>query len=148
MVELNQSKRRMSADLLKVGINRVRFDPEQLDRVDEAVTRADVRRLIHSGVIWVEQRKGISTGRKNLLREKKRLRGRGAGSKKGPKRARMPRKDRWVAQVRVLRGYLKLLKQRGELPPDQLKLLYKKVKGGEIRSMRRMRELIAESRSR
>jgi len=145
---LNRSKRRMAADLLKVGVNRVKFDPEQLDRVDDAVTREDLRRLIHSGVIWAEQAKGTSRGRKNALKEKKRLRGKGAGSKKGRKTARMPRKDRWVAQVRVLRGYLKLLKNRGELPPDQLKLLYMKVKGGEIRSMRRMRELIAESRSR
>ena len=145
---MNQSKRRMAADLLKVGLNRVKFDPEQLDRVDEAVTREDLRRLIHSGVIWAQQTKGISRGRKNLLKEKKRKRGKGAGSKKGAKTARMPRKDKWVTQVRVLRGYLKLLKNRGELPPDQLKLLYKKVKGGEIRSMRRMRELIAESRSR
>jgi large subunit ribosomal protein L19e len=138
----------MAADLLKVGLNRVRFDPEELDRIDEAVTREDLRRLIHSGAIWAEQAKGISKSRKNLLKEKKRLRGKGAGSKKGPKTARMPRKDRWVTQVRALRGYLKLLKKRGELPPDQLKSLYKKVKGGEIRSMRRMRELIAESRSR
>lgn len=145
---MNQSKRRMSADLLKVGLNRVKFDPEQLDRIDEAVTREDLRRLIHSGAIRAVQAKGISSGRKNLRKEKKRLRGSGAGSKKGAKGARMPRKDRWVAQVRVLRGYLKHLKQRGELPPDQLKTLYKKVKGGEIRSMRRMRELIAESRSR
>jgi len=145
---LNRSKRRMAADLLKVGLNRVRFDPEQLDRVDEAVTRDDLRRLIHSGAIWAEPSKGTSRGRMNMLKAKKRLRGRGAGSKKGRKTARTPRKDRWVAQVRVLRAYLKLLKNRGELPPDQLKLLYKKVKGGEIRSMRRMRETIAESRSR
>lgn len=145
---MNPSKRRMSADLLKVGLNRVKFDPEQLDRVEEAVTREDLRRLIHSGVIWAEQTKGISRARKNALKDTKRLRGRGAGSKKGSKTARMPRKDKWVAQVRVLRGYLKLLKNRGELPPDQIKLLYKRVKGGEIRSMRRMRELIAESRSR
>jgi large subunit ribosomal protein L19e len=138
----------MAADLLKVGLNRVKFDPEQMDRVDEAVTREDLRRLIHSGVIWADQARGTSRGRMNILKEKKRLRGKGAGSKKGRKTARMPRKDRWVAQVRVLRGYLKLLKKRGELSPDQLKLLYKRVKGGEIRSMRRMKELIAESRSR
>jgi len=145
---LNRSKRRMSADLLKVGLNRVKFDPEQLDRIEEAVTREDLRRLIHSGAIWAVQAKGISSGRKNLLKAKKRYRGSGAGSKKGAKGARMPRKDRWVAQVRVLRGYLKHLKQRGELPQDQQKALYKKVKGGEIRSMRRLREQIAESRSR
>ena len=145
---MNRSKRRIAADILKVGLNRVRFDPEQLDRLDDAVTRDDVRRLIHSGVIWAEQAKGTSTGRKNLLKDKKKLRGRGPGSKKGAKGARMPRKDKWMFQVRVLRGYLKLLKNRGELPPEQLKLLYKKVKGGEIRSMRRMKELIAESRSR
>jgi large subunit ribosomal protein L19e len=145
---LNQSKRRMSADLLKVGLNRVKFDPEQIDRIEEAVTREDLRRLIHSGAIWAVQAKGISSARKNVLKEKKRYRGSGAGSKKGPKGARMPRKDRWVAQVRVLRGYLKHLKTRGELPQEQQKALYKKVKGGEIRSMRRLKELIAESRSR
>lgn len=148
MGRLNNSKKRVAADILKVGVNRVRFDTEQLDRIEDAVTRDDLRRLIHSGAIWAEQSKGISRGRKDLLKKKKRLRGRGPGSKKGARTTRTPRKERWMAQVRVLRGYLKHLKKRGELPPDQLKLLYKKVKGGEIRSMRRMKELITESRSR
>jgi large subunit ribosomal protein L19e len=145
---VSRSKKRVAAEILKVGVNRVRFDPEDLERIESAVTRQDIRRLIHSGSIWAEQEKGISSGRRKLKAMKKKLRGRGPGTKKGAKTSRMPRKEVWMRQVRVLRRYLRRLKERGELPPEQQRSLYKKVKGGEIRTLRRLKEVIEESRSR
>ncbi|HDD33891.1 MAG TPA: 50S ribosomal protein L19e, partial [Thermofilaceae archaeon] len=38
--------RRLAAEILGVGESRVWIDPEKLERVETAVTREDVRRLI------------------------------------------------------------------------------------------------------
>ncbi len=40
-------QRRIAADLLKCGENRVWIDPERIDDVATAITREDIRRLIH-----------------------------------------------------------------------------------------------------
>ncbi|MCP8315369.1 MAG: 50S ribosomal protein L19e, partial [archaeon] len=53
----------MAAKVLNVGLNRVRIDPENLERIADAITREDIRALIREGVIWAEPVKGISRGR-------------------------------------------------------------------------------------
>ena len=45
------TQRRMAADLLKVGINRIRFNPEILTEIKEAITKSDIRSLIKKKVI-------------------------------------------------------------------------------------------------
>jgi len=141
------SRKAMAAKLLKAGTTRVRFHTDSLDRVSDAVTRDDMRKLIRAGDIWAEQKKGISGGRKKLSKEKRSRRGRGPGSKSGRDSTRTPRKRSWVNQVRHLRGYLKLMKKRGELSPVEFKRFYLKVKGGDVRTLRRLKELIAEAKS-
>ena len=137
-------KKRRAASLLKVGVNRVRFDEESLDRIGDAVTRDDVRRLINAGDIVALPSTGTSGGRRKEARAKRAMRGRGPGSKKGKATARSPRKRQWMRQVRVLRGYLKMLKKRGELQDEQFKQFYVRVKGGEVRTLRRLKELVGE----
>lgn len=44
-------QRRIAAELLKCGENRVWIDPEKVDEVASAITREDIRRLIKEGVI-------------------------------------------------------------------------------------------------
>jgi large subunit ribosomal protein L19e len=140
------SKKAVAAKLLKVGTTRVRFHNDSLDRVSDAVTRDDIRKLIRAGDIWAVQKRGISRGRKKVSKEKRSKRGRGPGSKSGKDTTRTPPKRAWVNQVRHLRGYLKMLKKRGELAPQEFKRFYTKVKGGDVRTLRRLKELIAESR--
>jgi large subunit ribosomal protein L19e len=137
-------KKETAAKLLGVGVTRVRFNPENLDRITDAVTRDDLRKLIRAGDIWAVQSTGISSGRKKLHRKKKAKRGRGPGSKEGKRTTRTPRKSDWVRQVRALRGYLKLLKSRRELNDEQFKRFYLKVKGGDVRTLRRLKEMLQE----
>ncbi len=134
------NKKRLAAQILKVGINRVKIDPERIMDVEDAVTKEDIRRLIKEGAIWAEPVKGTSTVRKKMRKRK----GRGPGSKKGTKGARMGKKERWVKQVWALRRYLKTLKERRAITNETFKILYKKVKGGELRTIRRLKEVIAE----
>ncbi|MEM3185337.1 MAG: 50S ribosomal protein L19e [Conexivisphaerales archaeon] len=138
------SKKRLAASMLKAGISRVRFSDEALDRIADAVTRDDIRKLIRAGDIWVAQSKGISSGRKRKVREKKSFRGRGPGSKEGKATARNPKKRQWLSQVRALRRYIKFLKKKGQLPDEEIKRLYTKVKGGEIKTVRRLKEIVVE----
>ncbi len=46
-----KTQRRIAAKILKVGINRVRFDPEMLTEIKEAITKSDIRSLIKKGAI-------------------------------------------------------------------------------------------------
>ncbi|PSH00979.1 MAG: 50S ribosomal protein L19e, partial [Nanohaloarchaea archaeon SW_7_46_7] len=41
-----KSQKRMASEVMDVGKDRVWIDPEQMDRVDEAITRQDIRNLV------------------------------------------------------------------------------------------------------
>ena len=43
-------QRRLAAQILKVGQNRVWIDPERIDDVDGAITREEIRKLIHEKI--------------------------------------------------------------------------------------------------
>jgi large subunit ribosomal protein L19e len=139
MVDLS-SKRRMAAQVLGVGESRVRIDPEATEQLQDAITRENVRGWISAGLIWVEPAKGNSRGRVRLRHLKKKKRGKGQGSKKGAKGARAGKKRVWVTRVRMLRHILKTMRDRGELTNENFKLLYRQVKGAQIRTRRRLDE--------
>jgi len=42
-----KSQRRLAAQILKVGQNRVWINPERIDDVEAAITREEIRKLIH-----------------------------------------------------------------------------------------------------
>ena len=65
------SQRRIAAQILKIGQNRVWIDPERMDDVDSAITREEVRKLIHEKVIVSLPEKGVSRSRAKVLHEKK-----------------------------------------------------------------------------
>jgi len=133
----------MAAKVLDVGVNRVRIDPENLERIADAITRDDIRALIREGIIWAESVKGISRGRIRRKRALKKKRGRGSGSKKGAIGARLPRKRLWVTKVRAMRSHLKKVREKGDITSDVFDKLYLQIKGGQIRSMRRLKEQIS-----
>ena len=141
MVDLS-SKKRMAAEVLGVGISRVRFHPDRLDDIADAITRASMRSLAKEGVVWVEPVRGVPRGRTRIRHGKRRTRN--AGSKEGAKGARLSRKTRWILRVRPLRRHLKMLKDRGDITNLAFRTLYRQVKGGEVRSLRHLRELVKE----
>jgi large subunit ribosomal protein L19e len=144
MVDLS-SKRRMAAQVLGVGETRVRIDPEATEQLQDAITRESVRGWISAGLIWVEPKKGNSRGRVRARQLRKKKRGKGQGSKKGAKGARVGKKRVWVRRVRMLRRVLKVMKDRGEITNENFKVLYKQVKGAQIRTRRRLDEELAKT---
>ncbi len=132
-------QRRIAADLLKCGENRVWIDPEKIEDVAAAITREDIRRLIHDGVIKKKSLKGQSTYRAKIRAEaRKKGRHRGPGSKKGKKTARMGRKERWMMTIRALRRELRKLKADGKLDEHAYRRLYIRAKGGQFKNKRQL----------
>ena len=134
--------KRLAADILGVGVSRVRISPEAQDRILEAVTREDVKALIDEGLIWAEHKKGVSRGRWREKHVKKKIgRRRGHGSKKGP---RLDEEEAWKNKVRSMRRFLNTLKRRGLIEPATWRMLYRMVKGNYFRDLRHLKTYINE----
>ncbi len=130
-----RNQRRMAANILKCGVNRVWMDPDRVDEIAKAVTRSDVKILINGGALKSIQIQGISSGR-NKFRQKQKDKGRrkGHGKRKGAKYARLPRKERWINTIRPIRLYLKKLKEDKLIDRSIYRKYYNKAKGGEFKS--------------
>jgi large subunit ribosomal protein L19e len=133
-------QRRLAADVLKVGQSRIRIDPDRIDEVAGAVTRADIRKLASGGVISAVQKTGVSRGRgRKLDIQKAKGRRTGPGSRKGAANARTPRKARWMQQIRALRDELRTLREKGAIDATTYRDYYVRAKGGQFRSRAHLR---------
>ena len=131
--------------MLGVGVDRVIFDESYNDLIQDAITRSTIRGLVGFGAIRVAPKKGVSRGRYRT-KSRKLKRGRGAGSTEGTATARNPRKDAWISKVRALRWRLKVAKDRKELTPEAYRRLYKQVKGGQVRGVKHLLDLMKEAK--
>ncbi|MCS7141291.1 MAG: 50S ribosomal protein L19e [Candidatus Nitrosocaldus sp.] len=141
-----RNKRELAARALGVGANRIKFDPNYLEDVEDAITRADMRSLLTARTILIKGIKGTSRARARIRHEKEKMRGKGKGSKEGKKSAREGKKELWVTKVRAYRRYLKVLKDRKEISNKVFWSLYRKVKGGQVRSLAHLRMLVEEEK--
>ncbi len=138
-----RSKRRLAASVLGVGVDRVIFDDEYSDLIQDAITRSTIRGLIGFGAIKAAPEKGVSRGRFRERSEKLK-RGRGSGSTEGSSGARSPRKEAWITKVRALRWRLKVAKDRKEIDNATYKKLYGQVKGGQVRNVKHLLSMMKE----
>ncbi|MFQ5837574.1 MAG: 50S ribosomal protein L19e [Thermoplasmata archaeon] len=130
-----KNQRRMAAEILKCGENRVWIDPNRMEEVEDAITRDDVRAAIQAGTVRKLPVLGQSRGRiRYRAAQKKKGRRRGPGSRKGAEGARSPRKARWMKTIRALRRVLKGLRDDGKLERSAYRKLVLKAKGGMYRS--------------
>jgi large subunit ribosomal protein L19e len=148
MVVNIKKKRELVARILGVGSNRVRFEPDRLEDVGDSITRENIRSLVNSGAIWTVQRKGTSRGRSVDKKSVWKIHGKGPGSKKGKRTARVGKKAVYVVRVRSMRYHLKVLKERKDINNDIYWSLYKKVNGGQVRSLAHLRDLVKEAKVR
>jgi large subunit ribosomal protein L19e len=131
-----KSQRRLAAQVLKIGQNRVWINPEKADDVEAAITRDEVRRLIHEGTIKASPEKGISRGRARVLHEKKKKRRRsGPGSRTGSPHARISKKRVWMGRIRPLRKRLHSLKEKKIIPENAYQKLYRMAGSGRFESV-------------
>jgi large subunit ribosomal protein L19e len=139
------AQKRMAAEILKCGQNRVYFDPLMIEDIKMAITRDDIRNLVEEGIIKKRYKKGISNYRKKVEHKKrKKGRKRGLGKRKGKKTARMPKKKIWMKKIRPIRRELKKLRDRKMITKATYRNLYKKAKGGMFSSVAHLNRHIKE----
>ncbi|MFP9061758.1 50S ribosomal protein L19e [Natrialbaceae archaeon A-chndr2] len=131
-----KAQKRLAADVLDVGKNRIWFDPEAQGEIASAITREEIRELVEDGTIRAKDARGNSRGRARE-RNKKRAYGhkKGPGKRKGKKGARQNEKEQWTSKIRAQRRTLREIRDKGDITPAQYRQLYRKASGGEFRSV-------------
>ena len=146
MTDLTAQKR-LAADVLGVGKNRVRFDPEAQGEIADAITREDVRDLIEDGVIEAEPTQGNSRGRARERNEKRAYGHRsGHGSRKGTSGGRTDESEEWQSRIRAQRRTLRELRDDDEITRSRYRELYDMASGGEFDSVRDLRRYVDDTR--
>ncbi|MCL4452873.1 50S ribosomal protein L19e [Ferroplasma sp.] len=129
------SIREISADELKVGKSRVWIDTNNLDKVLDATSRDDIKKLIGLNVIQKKDKKNHSNQRlKKRINQLSKGRRRGPGSVRGTKYARYPRKRRWITTIRALRNELKTLREKDAIDRTTYRKYYRTIKSGSFTS--------------
>jgi large subunit ribosomal protein L19e len=134
------SQRRIAAAVLKCGVHRVWFDPDQMAEIENAISRDDMRKLVEDGVIKAKPKKGVSRGRARA-RIAKRAYGhrKGVGRRKGAAGARTPSKRVWIQKIRAIRKVLVGLRDDGTLERRHYRILYRRAAGGQYRNVAHMK---------
>ena len=131
-----KTQRRLAAEILKVGENRVWIDPEYLDEVALAITREEIRRYIHEGIIRAKPKLGISRARARYIHaQKKKGRRRGPGTRSGGAKSRVTKKERWMRRIRAIRRRLRELRDRRAISVSVYRKLYGMAGGGAFKSI-------------
>ncbi|MEM3852216.1 MAG: 50S ribosomal protein L19e [Methanomassiliicoccales archaeon] len=137
-------QRRMAASILKCGVNRVWINPNRLQDVADAITRADIRTAILSGSIAKLPAKGNSRGRiRGRLKQKEKGRRTGHGSRKGTLNTRYPAKLRWIKTIRAVREELRKYRDEGKIDKHVYRRYYMLSKGGMFKGRRNLEEHLA-----
>ncbi len=122
-----QTVRRLAADILHVGENKIRIVPEMIGEAMGALTREDVRNLIKKGAV----KKLPNQGRASTFKRDRRSAGRTRG-------ARVTEKEMWMQKVRAQRKFLGVLVSEKALPKEQKRSIYYKIKSGIFKNKRAM----------
>ncbi len=139
------NQRRMAAEVMDIGVNRVWLDPEASKDIAAALTREDIRKLIEEGKVSKNPIKGVSRGRARKLHEARAYGHRkGHGSRSGAKGARRPKKEMWMKKIRALRSMLRELRDNKTIDASTYRKLYVKAKGGEYRSRAHLKSHIEQ----
>jgi large subunit ribosomal protein L19e len=131
-----KSQRRLASQILKIGQNRVWINPEHMSDVEGAITREEVRKLIHEKVIVSLPEKGVSRSRAKIIREKKRKgRRSGPGSITGASYAKVTKKEAWMIRIRSLRRKLRELKANRTITEETYSQYYRMAGSGRFQSI-------------
>lgn len=125
-------QRRLSAEILKVGQTKIWMDSEHSEDIKNAITRADVRKMISHGYIKAKKEK---LKKPAPVSQKKR----GIGKRKGSKRSKVSKKRLWINTIRPLRSMLKQLRDEEKIDVRSYRKLYLLAKGGVFRNRTHLR---------
>jgi large subunit ribosomal protein L19e len=137
------NQRRLASQIMKVGRNRIWIDPQRIEDVESAITRQEVRKLVHEKVIASIPIQGVSRGRaKAVQSQKRRGRRKGPGSKGGSPRATITKKEAWMTKIRALRRKLREFKESRVITEAHYRKLYMIAGSGRFASIADMQRYI------
>ncbi|HSB47077.1 MAG TPA: 50S ribosomal protein L19e [Candidatus Bilamarchaeum sp.] len=130
-----QTVRRLAADIMRVGENKVKISPDGIKEAEGALTRSDVKGLIEKGIVTRLKPQGrASTGR---------LGRRGHGKRKGHP---LDQKDVWMAKIRSQRRFLSMIVSDKALKEGSKRGIYSKLKSGIFRNKKAMLVYLKENK--
>lgn len=139
------NQKRLAAQILKCSKKRIRFDPDRLSDIKEAITKIDIKGLIKDKAIRKIAARGVSRGRaRKRLVQRRKGKQRGEGSRKGSRGARIPKKKEWMNKIRAQRELLRKLKEKKIIDDKLYREFYLKSKGGFFRSRRHIKLYLEE----
>jgi large subunit ribosomal protein L19e len=129
--------RRIASEVLGVGESKVKFRVDSIKKIQDALTREDIRSLIKEGVIYKIEKRGVSRvrGMAKQGQTKKGRRG-GMGSRRGTPSARLDEKVAWIAKVRAQRRFLASLVEGKQIAPESVRKIYLMIKGNAFKSVK------------
>ena len=130
--------KRLAADILNVGVNRIRIKQDEYARAMEALTREDVRGLIDDGAVYSIRYVGP--------RSKPPRKHKGPGKRRGKKFSRKGEKEGWMERIRAQRKYLTELIKSEEVPAEYKRKVYLKIKGGSFRGKKALLTYLKENK--
>ncbi|MBU2523543.1 MAG: 50S ribosomal protein L19e [Nanoarchaeota archaeon] len=125
------AQKRMAADILDVGENRVCFDSLRLDEIKQAITKQDIRDLIKDRAI--RKRPGVAKVKKE---RRKRT---GAGRRKFKVKTR---KRDYINKIRKIRTYVRDQMNAKSLDKALGDAVRKYAKAGQFKNLRQAKEYI------
>ena len=128
-----ESRKQLASKVLRVGKNKVLFNPEHLEEIKEAITKQDIRDLFAEGIISVRE----TRGRRKIVRRTTR---RGPGSIKLVVR---DRKGDYMIMVRKLRRYINELRKQNKIDRVRYYELRKKIKARIFKNKAHLKDYIA-----
>ncbi len=145
-MKLNKQKK-LASKVFKRGMKRIKFNSEKLGDIKEAITRSDIRALRITKAIIPTQKKSVSrSNARKTLKQKRKGRKVGTGSREGKSTARLSKKRKWINRVRIQREFVKELRNKKKVSLPTYRSIYSKIKGGFFRSKNHIKTYLTENK--